>query len=214
MPFRFQFALKWKYVPVDGDPKAGHEVLFDRVFTQFKEGIGDFSPAFRIIAGDILEPIVRRTFKDEQAATTWQELAPSTTAARALELGEKKSEHPILHRSGMLEESFQKGQPLHHEEIEKRLLRWGSDVSYALFHQTGTGKGFGKTRIVPRAGPGRGMAQRQEIYLSNSTKQMMANTMVGRMAQLARMIGFKVLGSRGVSPLEARMAGEQILGTR
>ena len=210
MPFRFKFGLKWKYVPVGGDPKRGQEVIFDRLFTKFQEGVGDFSPAFRLIAEDILEPIVAQTFKQEKAETTWQELTAGTIAQRG------GSAHPILHRpgSGMLEKSFQKGQPLHHEEIEKRLLRWGSDVSYALFHQTGTGKGFEQDRRfigALREGEGRGMPRRRIIWLTNREKQTIANTMVGRMAQVARMIGFRTLG-RGATPLEARMAGEQIIG--
>lgn len=208
MSFRFKFGLRWEYKPVGEAPtRRGQEVIFDQLFTRFKEGVGDFTPAFRLIAEDILEPVVQDIFKQEKADVTWQELAASTIAQRG-------SAHPILRRTGMLQESFEKGQPGHHEEIEPRLLRWGSDVPYALFHQKGTGKGFDQDRVATGPGTGRGMARRREIYLSDRMKHMMANTMVGRMAQVARMIGFRVLGSRGVSPLEARMAGEQILGER
>ena len=137
---------------------------------------------------------------------TWQDLAPSTVARRG-------SEHPILRVTGLLQESFQKGQPAHHEEITPRLLRWGSDVPYALFHQTGTGKGFGRDRVATGPGTGRGMPRRREIYLSDRMKQQMANVMVGRMGQVARQYGFRVTGERGLGPLEARMIGQRILGT-
>jgi len=209
MAFRFQFGLRWEYRPVGalpGQAKRGREVIFDRVFTKFKQEVGDYAPAFRLIAEDILEPVVQDIFKQEKAEFSWAELAPSTVAARG-------SEHPILHRSGLLQESFMKGQPAHREDITPRKLVWGSDVPYALFHQTGTGKGYLRDSVASGPGTGRGMPRRKEIYLSNRIKQTMANTMVGRMAQVARMAGFKVLGGRGVSPLEARMVGEQVLGS-
>lgn len=211
MPFRFQFGLRWAYFPVGGGPPKRDEgkPFFDRVFMKFQEGVGDFAPAFRLIAEDILEPVVEQNFRQERGEVNWADLAPSTVARRG-------SEHPILHVTGMLQESFQKGQPAHHEEISPRKLVWGSDVPYALFHQTGTGKGYGKDRafIGPLGkGEGRGMPRRKEISVSDKEKQMMANTMVGRMAQVARMIGFRVVG-RGATPLEARMAGEQILAEK
>jgi len=203
MPFRFQFALRWKY---KGQIFADTGAKFNRVFMNFKADVGNFAPAFRLIAEDILEPVVQDIFKQEKAALTWQELARSTVAQR-------HSEHPILHISGMLQESFQKGEAGHHEEITPRLLRWGSDVPYALFHQTGTGKGFGRDRVATGPGTGRGMPRRREIYLSDRMKQQMANVMTGRMGQVARQYGFGVTGERGLGPLEARMIGQRILGT-
>jgi phage gpG-like protein len=202
MAFVFDFRLRWNY-----KGRTGGEALFQRAFMDFKEGIGDFGPAFRLIAEDILEPVVEQNFRQERGELTWQELAPSTVAQRG-------SEHPILRISGFLQKSFRKGEAAHREEITPRKLIWGSDVPYALFHQTGTGKGFGRDRIATGPGTGRGMPRRKELYLTGRMKRMMANTMIGRMGQIARVIGFKVLGSRGVSPLEARMVGEQILRGR
>ena len=92
---------------------------------------------------------MRDIFAQEKAELTWQELTANTIRQRG-------SAHPILHRSGMLEESFQKGQPAHYGEITPKKLTWGSAVPYALFHQTGTGKGFGKDRVTTGPGTGAG----------------------------------------------------------
>ena len=148
---------------------------------------------------------MRDIFAQEKAELTWQELTANTIRQRG-------SAHPILHRSGMLEESFQKGQPAHYEEITPRKLTWGSSVLYALFHQTGTGKGFGKDRVATGPGTGPGMPRRKELFLSERMKQQMANVMTGRMGQVARMVGFGVTGERGLNPLTARMIGQKILG--
>jgi phage gpG-like protein len=203
--FGFQFNLRWEYRPVGGGVKRGHEIIFHDLFTKFRQEVGNYAPAFHLIAEDILEPVVAQTFKQERAELTWQDLAPSTVAHRG-------SEHPILHHSGMLEESFRKGQPAHHEEITPRRLVWGSDVPYALFHQTGTGKGFGRDRMATGPGTGHGMPRRKEIFLSDRMKHQIHNIMSGRMDQVARQYGFGVTRDRGLSPLEARMIGQKILG--
>jgi phage gpG-like protein len=200
MPFLVDFRLRWQYKGV-----SGGQALFHRWMTGFRDMVGDYRPAFQLIAEDILEPVVRDIFKQESAEITWQVLTANTIRQRG-------SAHPILHRSGMLEESFQKGQPAHHEDITPKKLTWGSDVPYALFHQTGTGKGFGKDRVATGPDTGRGMPRRKELFLSERMKQQIGNVMIGRMGQVARMVGFGVTGERGLDPLTARMIGQKILG--
>lgn len=201
--FRFTLASRWAYFPAGGgDPRKGREVFFDRLFTKFKEDVGDYAPAFHKIADLILEPLVQKTFKTEKAELTWQDLAESTIARRG-------SAHPILRVSGLLQDSFKKGEAMHHEEIDAKHMVWGSDVPYALFHQTGTGAGFTQDRLAP--GSGRGMARRRELYLTARTRTSISSVITAHMAEIARRVGFKTLG-RNATPLEARAAGEQMLG--
>lgn len=204
MAIQFNFGIHWVY-----KGEKGGERLFNRLFTGFRENMKDWSPAFHLIADDILTPFIEKQFESEGAAggLTWAELAPSTMKNRG--------GTTILYRSGSLLHSFiDKGRD-HVEEIEPRKLVWGSTKPYALFHQTGTQKGYHKASGVPTGpGTGRGMPMRKIISLTDDLKQGMANAFIGRGAQISRQVGFGVTGDRGLSPLTARMIGQQILGDR
>lgn len=209
MPFQFKFELNWVY----GEHK-GKDVLANFVISRFDKAIGNWAPAFRFIADDILESIVERQFESEGGAggTKWQELAPSTLASRSGHGITRTSENTfILHHSGQLERSFRKGETDHREDISAKKLVWGSDVPYALFHQTGTGKGFNQARVATGPGTGRGMAMRKILDITPEAHADIERTLLGRGAQIARMAGFSVTG-RGATPLEARQIGEAMLG--
>lgn len=215
------FRLKWQYQGRTGEIKAGQESLFHRAFVNLRHELVDWSPAFGIIAEDVLEPFVQKQFKQEGAAGVdamrtskssgsgldWQELAASTVARRG-------SDHPILNVSGALRGSFTKGGGAHHEEITPKKLVWGSDVPYALFHQTGTGKGFGRERVATGPGTGRGMAMRKILSFTDQLRQQMGRTMTGRIAQVAQGIGFRIAGREGIGQGEARRIGNIALGLR
>lgn len=62
-------------------------------------------------------------------------------------------------------ESFTKQGTDHVERIEEKLMEWGSADPIAVFHQTGTGKGFGHSRVETGKGTGRGMAMRKIVAL-------------------------------------------------
>jgi hypothetical protein len=216
MPIDFKFGLAWQY-----GKKKGSFAFFHR---RFLEGVRDLSPALRIVADDILEPRLRAIFPSEGASQdiTWQALAPSTVARRG-------SEHPILHVSGHLEESFQKGGADHHEEIGPKKLVWGSDVPYALFAQFGTRgkvnfrrsgarKVMFKTAEAKRAyeasqagGEGGEPARPMFVYtpgLSNG----ISSTIMAYLAYLGRITGYRYQGAgEKFTPEIARLIGSSIL---
>jgi len=204
------FRLKWEYQGKTGEIKAGSESLFHRAFLKLREGLLDWSPAFEVIADDILEPFVEEQFESEgkRAGLTWQELAPETIERRG-------SAHPILTAEGGLKISFMKGAAQHEQTITPRKLVWGSRVPYALFHQTGTGKGFQRERVATGKGTGRGMAMRKILSFTEPLKQRMARSITGRIDQVARAIGFKTWGrAERMGPGEARRIGYIALGLR
>lgn len=189
----------------------------------FSRDIGDYQPAFRLIAEDLSEMVMEQ-FQTEGARSevTWQDLAPSTVKQRG-------SDHPILVRDGMLKGSFQEGGPGHHEQISEKQLLWGSDVRYALFMQTGTGAGFEQDRLPPASkgaraaarraevsgqslfsfAKGRGMARRKIISIGEAGQTDIGSTLRARILQVGRQYGFGT--QRGLTPLEARKIGQQML---
>lgn len=197
---------------------------------QFKKYLGDWSPAFRFVAEDVLQAFVAENFASEGGETgiKWQDLAPSTVSGR------RGSEHPILQfpGSGALRESFMRGGADHIEEIGKQEMLWGSNKPYALFHQTGTGLGFGEDRfeslgaakkrnkknfpqMPSRAIRGRGMARRRILAINKTMTDRILLAMQSRLVQVARQIGYGTVGraeAAGMGPGEARAIGNEILG--
>ena len=203
------FRLKWQYQGRTGEIRQGEESLFHRAFVNLRHELMDWSPAFEIIVEDILTPFVSEQFVDQGApgGVTWQQLAPSTIEARG------GSDYPILINTGRLLHSFTEKGGQHHEEITPKKLVWGSDLPYSLFHQTGTGKGFQRDSVPTGPGTGRGMAMRKILSFTEQLKHKMGRTMTGRIAQVARQIGFRVAG-RDVDAGEAARIGRIALGLR
>ena len=225
------FRLKWQYQGQTGEIKAGQESLFQRAFVNLKNELMDWSPAFEIIAEDVLTPFVEQQFETQGAAGVdtirsgkssgtgfdWQELAESTVIARTA--GRRaagifhRANVAILNATGLLKGSFERGGAQHEEIITPKKLIWGSRVPYALFHQTGTGKGYQRERVPTGPGTGRGMPMRKILSLTEQLKHKMGRTMTGRISQVARQIGFRVAG-RDVDAAEAARIGKIALGLR
>lgn len=141
------FRLLWTYKGRSGEIKAGAENLWTRAFSGVRAGMGDWSNAFGAIVEDVLDPYMERQFETEGVAgqgMTWADLAESTRRQRP--------DTTLLYVTGALSRSFRKGGAGHEEVITQKKLTWGSLVPYALFHQTGTGKGFGRDSVS--TGPG------------------------------------------------------------
>lgn len=208
-PF-LDFRLKWQFEGRTGEIRAGEESLFQRAFVKLRHELMDWSPAFEIIAEDILTPFVREQFVDQGApgGITWQQLAPSTIQQRG------GSDYPILIDKGNLLHSFTEKGGSHEQTITPRKLTWGSLVPYSVFHQTGTGKGHQKAAGVPTGpGTGRGMPMRKILSLTEDIKGQMTRTMMRRIDNVSRAIGLKRFG-RGIDPGEARRIGYIALGLR
>lgn len=199
-----KFGYSWEY-----KGKRGKETLFHTAIGNFVTELRNWAPAFRMIAQEVFEPFVARQFSSqgEEGGTSWQTLAPSTI--------HQKGSDRILYRDGMLEGSFRSGGPDHVEEIDRQSLRWGSLTPYALFHQTGTGKGFQQTSVLIGPGTGRGVAMRKILVMTEAMKRRMRSYMVGRLSQIARAEGYSIAQSAGmedVGPLQARQIGQNMLG--
>lgn len=128
----------------------------------FESSLADNSPALQLIADDFRE-LIAEQFATEGAAggTPWAALAPSTLRGR-------RSGSSILNSTGALLASLiDSGAAGHIEESDGQSLTLGSRLSYAMFHQTGAGRGFGQSSITPGRGKGRGLPMRPLIVLSD-----------------------------------------------
>jgi phage gpG-like protein len=142
---------------------------FDRALDNFQAVLADNSEALAAVADDLRQMIAEQ-FATEGAAggTPWAPLAPSTVRRT------RGARGGILYATGALLGSLtDPGAPGHVEQLDEQSLLFGSELPYAIYHQTGTGIEFGQATIAgpsqssarPRgrkgrkaAGPGRGRA--------------------------------------------------------
>ncbi len=191
-----KFDLTWNY-----KGQRGKQTLFHTAIGNFMTALRDWSPAFRAMVEEVLQPGTEEHFLTAGNGT-WAALAPSTV--------QRKGHDTILFDSGALFRSFQKGGADHVEEISRDRLRWGSRRPYALFHQTGTGAGFQSIFKAPGA---RGMPMRTILSLTELNKRAMRSMLVRQLAQIARREGYAVMSSQtDVDPLAARSGGSAMLG--
>lgn len=104
----------------------------DRSLADFQASLADESAALAAIADDLREMFARQ-FATEGAAggTPWAPLAASTLR--------KRRGGGILVETGALRGSLvDEGAPGHVEESDGLQLLFGTDLPYAVFHQTGT----------------------------------------------------------------------------
>jgi len=133
----------------------------DEALDSIQSSLADASPALKLIADDFREMIAEQ-FATEGAAsgTPWSPLAPSTLRSSRLGGG-------ILDSTGALLASLTDPDSADHiEEMDGQSLTIGSSLPYALFHQTGAGRGFGQTAIPSGRGLGRGLPMRPIILLT------------------------------------------------
>jgi hypothetical protein len=208
----FKFGMSWQY-----GEKRGSFTLIHRPFLA---GIEDYSPAFALIAGDVLEPHVRRMFESEGRAdlgVKWADLAPSTLRGRP--------NTPILQVTGKLMRSFQAGDPSHEQTITPKKLIWGSRDPKSLFHEFGTRgrvsfKTAGARQVIRKSAASQspasgasGIPARPMLVYSRFLANEITSKMLGRIAQVARQTGYRI-GSRmfgGLTPAEARQIGQALL---
>lgn len=115
----------------------------ERRLSHFQASLADNSAALRAVADNLREMIAQQ-FSTQGAAggTPWAPLAPSTL---------RKTRGPragILYSTGALLGSLvDASAPGHVEETDGRELLFGSELPYAIFHQTGAGIGFGQPQL-------------------------------------------------------------------
>lgn len=192
--FELNLKVSWDY-----NGRRGKETLFHEAIGDLLNGQRDWSPAFRTMRDEVLEPGVQEQF-GTSGHGTWAALAPSTVA--------RKGNSMILIETGEMLGSFRTGGSGNVNEIGEQHFRWGSSLMRALFHQTGTGSGF--QRLAK--GSGRGMPMRKILQLDDDQRRRMRSIMVQRMATIARRVGFGVSKGLDLDPLSARMVGKAMLG--
>lgn len=129
---------------IHGDVQVRRELL------RFGERATDARPAFRSIA-TLLRRSEQRQFATSggYASGGWAPLAMSTVLEkqRLRARGESRYTRAILRETGALMESLtRKVDPGHIEHVEPHQLVFGTQVSYAKYHQLGT-------RSMPRRRP-------------------------------------------------------------
>ena len=107
----------------------------DAALQNFQAALADNSPALGEVSDDLREMIAEQFATEGRAGgTPWAPLAPSTLRGSLVEAGA----------------------PGHVEELDAQSLLFGSSLPYAIFHQTGTGIGFGQMKFPARSSSRKG----------------------------------------------------------
>jgi phage gpG-like protein len=161
------------------------QVQMDRGIARFADGVADYRPIWPVIADDFYAQ-VKDQFKSEgtEGGDKWQELKPVYAKYKEAHWPGK----PILQRTGDLMASLTTQSDPNAVYIEARkTLTLGSRVSYAKYHQTGTGK----------------MAARPEIQLTELFKRLAMKNVQSYLVQMASQCGFRT----GSTPVDVSKFG-------
>ena len=161
----------------------------DRALETFELSIAGNSAALALIADDFRE-MVAEQFASEGAAggTPWAALAPST-------LRRRRAGSSALNSTGALLASLiDAGSAGHVEEADGKTLTIGSDLPYAMYHQTGTGRGFGQAYVATGSGLGRGMPMRPLLTLSDDRAGRWADIVGQSLTEKSLVLGGLELG--------------------
>lgn len=163
----------------------------EQALAAFQGALRDARPALQEIADDFREMIAAQFASEGRAGgTPWAPLAPSTLRRRG-------SASPILFDSGALFRSLHDaGAPGHIEQIEDQALVLGTNLPYALFHQTGTGWGLGQDQSS-RSRRGRGLPMRPIVVLSPDRQDAWAEILQRGLEERTRVLEGPELGGPG-----------------
>jgi len=159
----------------------------------FENSLADQSHALRLIADDFRDMIAGQ-FASEGASggTAWAPLAPSTLRKRG-------AGSTILDSSGALLASLTDPDSADHvEDSDGQSLAFGSSVPYALFHQTGAGRGLGETSIPPGPGLGRGLPMRPIVVASDERSAAWVDMVAQSLEENTLVLGGSELGGKEV----------------
>ncbi|HEV2349019.1 MAG TPA: phage virion morphogenesis protein [Terriglobia bacterium] len=161
----------------------------EQALESIESSLADNSAAFLQIADDFRE-MVAEQFAPEGAAggTPWAALAPSTLRRRRAGSG------PLNSTGALLASLIDAGSAGHVEEADGQTLTLGSNLPYAMYHQTGTGRGFGQPNIASGRGLGRGMPMRPILILSDDRVGRWAELVGRSLEQKALVLGANEMG--------------------
>lgn len=162
-----------------------------KALESFEASLADNSPALKLIADDFREMITEQFATEGRAGgTPWAALAPSSARGR-------RAGSTILNSTGALLASFtDSGAAGHFEEADGESITLGSRLSYAMFHQTGAGRGAGQSSLAPSRGQGRGLPARPIIVLSDERTGRWVEILAQSLHDKAVLLGGKELGGR------------------
>jgi phage gpG-like protein len=161
----------------------------DQRLEAFESSLDDNAGALRLVADDFRE-MVAEQFASQGAAggTPWAALAPSTLRRRGAGSG------PLNSTGALMASLIDAGSAGHVEVSDGKTLTIGSELSYAMFHQTGTGRGLGQTNIATGRGLGRGMPMRPVLVLPEGRIQNWMNYFGQELGQRVALLGQNELG--------------------
>ena len=165
----------------------------EKALQAFPAALADATPALRRIADDFREMLTQQFASQGRAeGTPWAALAPSTARRRG-------PGATILYSTGALLRSLRDpGAPDHVEELAYQSLTLGSRLGYALYHQTGAGRGFGLTQLSAPApsgtGRGRALPRRPIIVLSGARTERWVEMVRQQIEEKMLLLGGKELG--------------------
>ena len=133
----------------------------EQALRAFQASLAEPSPALAEIADDFRAMVTEQFASEGRAGgTPWAALAPSTARRR-------RGGMSLLNLTGALLASLSDaGAPGHVEETDGQTLTLGSRLPYAIYHQTGTGAGYGQTLLPGHTKGQRGMPMRPLIVLT------------------------------------------------
>jgi phage gpG-like protein len=161
----------------------------EQALRAFQDSLADQSPALTEIADDFRAMITEQFASEGRASgTPWAELAPSTARRR-------RAGTLLLNVTGALLDSLrQPGAAGHVEEADGQTLTLGSRLPYAIYHQTGTGAGYGQTYRAGHVKGQRGMPMRPLIVLTPDRSDQWTELLRQHLEENTPLLGTKQLG--------------------
>jgi phage gpG-like protein len=160
----------------------------EQALRAFQDSLMDQAPALTEIADDFRAMIAEQFASEGRAGgTPWAALAPSTVRRRR--------SGTLLNVTGALLSSLRDvGAAGHVEEADGQTLTLGSRLPYAMYHQTGTGVGFGQTYMPVRVKGQRGMPMRPLIVLTPDRVERWTELVQQALEKKTLLLGPKQLG--------------------
>ena len=161
----------------------------EQALRAFQVSLAEPSPALAEIADDFRAMVTEQfASAGRSGGTPWVALAPSTARRR-------RAGTSLLNVTGALLASLtDAGAPGHVEETDGQTLTLGSRLSYATYHQTGTGAGYEQSVLPGHTKGQRGLPMRPLIVLTPSRSEQWTELYRQHLGKDNPLLGAKELG--------------------